>query len=119
MFAAWAAAPDTDSAAVADLLFELPWQVVLEQLTWVRSLLDTTEGERRENIVGGLEAAAFSGVFGSARVARIAEDAEKITAHEPPGTPTAELYAALDRSALHHQERERRDDEELDSGWRA
>jgi hypothetical protein len=116
-FAAWAMAHDSDCEAAADLLFELPWQVVLEQSLWVRNLLDATEGKRRENIMGGLAAAAFSGVYGSTRTARIAEQSEKIVAGERLGSPAAEFYAALHRSALHHQERERRDDEELDSGW--
>jgi hypothetical protein len=41
--------------------------------------------------------------------------ADKITVSETLGSPTTELYKALQRSALNHQEREQRDDEELGS----
>jgi hypothetical protein len=67
--------------------------------------------------MGGLHAAAFGGVFGGTRIARIAEDAARIAASEPPGSPARDLYEALKRAALRHQEQERRDDEELDAGW--
>jgi hypothetical protein len=117
VFAAWATVDQTDGDTAVNLLFELPWQVVLEQPRWVRRLLEATEGKRREDIMGGLHAAAFGGVFGGTRIARIAEDAARIAASEPPGSPARDLYEALKRAALRHQEQERRDDEELDAGW--
>jgi hypothetical protein len=117
VFAAWATDEQSDGDTVVNLLFELPWQVVLEQPYWVRRLLNETAGERRENIMGGLHAAAFAGVFSSTRIARIALVAAKIAADEPPGSPVGNLYEALERAAARHQEQERRDDDELDAGW--
>jgi hypothetical protein len=117
VFAAWATVDQTDADSAVNLLFELPWQVVLEQPHWVRRLLEATEGQRREDIMGGVHAAAFGGVFGSTRIARIAEGAATIAAGEPPESPVGHLYEALKRAALRHQEQERRDDEELDAGW--
>jgi hypothetical protein len=117
VFAARATVDQIDGNTVVNLLFELPWQVVLEQPSWVRRLLNATEGKRREDIMGGIHAAAFGGVFRSTRIARIAQAAAKIAASEPPGSSVGDLYEALERAALRHQEQERRDDEELDAGW--
>lgn len=117
-FGEWAVAAETDGDTVVELLFELPWQVVLEQPTWVRELLTAVPGKRCEELMGGLHAAVFSGVYGSTRIARIAETSARLAATEPLGTPARELYEALERAATSHQERERRHDEELDGEWR-
>lgn len=116
-FAAWATADQADGRAVVNLLFELPWQVVLEQPHWVRRLLEATDGKLREDVMGGLHAAAFGGVFGTTRIATIVGVAATIAAGEPAGSPAGEFYAALERCAIRHLEQERRDDEELDTGW--
>jgi hypothetical protein len=115
---AWATVGKADDKAVATLLTELPWQVIIEQPHWVSGLLAATEGELRQHIMRGLQSAAFGGVFGSARIARIAEAAGTIAAEEPSGSPVGRLYRALEREALDQQEHERRDDEELEAGWR-
>lgn len=117
VFAAWATVDQIDGNTVVNLLLELPWQVVLEQPSWVRRLLNATERQRRENIMGALHAAAFSGLFRSTRIDRIAHAAAETAAGEQPGSPVGDLYKALERAALRHREQGRRDDEELDAGW--
>ena len=113
VFAAWATADQADGDAIVNLLFELPWQVVLEQPRWVRRLLEGTEGKLREDIMPRCSAgcSAARGSPGSRRRPRGSRPANR------PGPLPGELYEALQRAALHHQEQERRDDEELDAGW--
>jgi hypothetical protein len=116
-FGAWATASQSDGEAVEDVLFGLPWQIVFDHPDWVDQLLKATDGERRQQIMSGIHAAAFGSVFGSSRMAHIHDAATKILASVTRGSATADLYGSIQRAAKRHQEDDRRRDEELDAGW--
>jgi hypothetical protein len=116
-FTDWALSDESKPSAVVETLFELPWQLVFEQPEWVQRLLESSAGERREQIVGGLHAAAFGGVFGVTRLTHIEATARKLADELQPGSPAQLLYSGLTEAAHRQLDRDREEDEELDSGW--
>jgi hypothetical protein len=118
VFAEWATEDTTDADVVVNMLFELPWQAVLQHPDWGRRLLAAGDSERCEAFMGGLHAATFGGVFGESRIRTIATQAEAIARGEPPGSSTRDLYEAITRAANRHLDDWRRDDDELDASWR-
>jgi hypothetical protein len=117
IFRDWAVSDATDPEAVLNALFEMPWQLVLEQPEWVQKVLDETSGDRRQHLVAGLHTAPFSGVYRTTRTAHIEATAGKLAGELPAGSPAQTLYADLARIAKGYLEREQQEDEELESGW--
>jgi hypothetical protein len=117
-FTDWALADATDASAVLEMLFELPWQLVLDRPEWVQRLLDRTTGELREECMGGLHAAAFGGgAYGMTRLTHIEATARSLVDELQSGSPAQRLYTAVATAARWQLDRDREENDELDAGW--
>jgi hypothetical protein len=116
-FTDWVLADGQDPSAVLEMLFELPWQLVLERPEWVKRLLESTTGDLREECMGGLHAAAFGGVYGITRLSYIEATARNLAGEFQPESPAQRQYTAVATAARRQLDRDREENEELDAGW--
>lgn len=108
--------------AVRDVLFELPWQVLLARPAWVDALL-TDHDDAEEHLSSGLRAAAVGGMHGRTvgqdcpRWVAAAASAQGAGEQLAGGSPGTVFYADLAGYAQCQIENDRREDDQERDGW--
>jgi hypothetical protein len=108
------------------VLFEMPWQIILDRYRWIAALLDRAQAidaKHADSLGQSFFAGGIGGLHGrsmgeaSPRWVRTADIAREALNALPPGSPGHRLFTDLLRAAERELEDDRKEDDEMEAGW--